>query len=169
MFCCIQFSRQLVVSGCTDWICYFGIRSYSLYTQEDDDLAKWKRYWCVLKNLQLSCWSAPDDVEVTAPLVTVQVTKVTVIVIFSMIFWDSDCGCQAQKHLPVLLKINGKNKETTWNKLLLLYEFGIFAFHRLQTLNKTSRDSVKSKNVSWQKLPRWCWGAGVVMRIQNSY
>ncbi|XP_045190470.2 rhotekin-2-like isoform X2 [Mercenaria mercenaria] len=46
---------------------------------EEDDLSKWKRYWCVLKNLQLSCWSAPDDVEVTAPLVTIQVTKNTQI------------------------------------------------------------------------------------------
>ncbi|XP_060589437.1 rhotekin-like isoform X3 [Ruditapes philippinarum] len=46
---------------------------------EDDDLSKWRRYWCVLKNLQLSCWSAPDDVEVTAPLVNIQVTKNTQI------------------------------------------------------------------------------------------
>ncbi|XP_052250591.1 rhotekin-like isoform X2 [Dreissena polymorpha] len=50
-----------------------------LSLREDDDLAKWRRYWCILKNLQLSCWSAPDDVDVTAPLVTVPVTKNTQI------------------------------------------------------------------------------------------
>lgn len=46
--------------------------------QEDDDLSKWKRYWCSLKNLQLSCWSSPDDVEVAQPLMAIPVTKVTV-------------------------------------------------------------------------------------------
>ncbi|XP_071091097.1 rhotekin-2-like isoform X4 [Haliotis cracherodii] len=46
-----------------------------LNLQEDDDLSKWRRYWCVLKNLQLACWSSPGDVEVTQPLVTVCVTK----------------------------------------------------------------------------------------------
>ncbi|XP_067656772.1 rhotekin-2-like isoform X2 [Haliotis asinina] len=46
-----------------------------LNLQEDDDLSKWRRYWCVLKNLQLACWSSPGDVEVTQPLVTVSVTK----------------------------------------------------------------------------------------------
>ena len=45
--------------------------------QEDDDLSRWKRYWCILKNLQLSCWLNQDDVDVTAPLVTIPVTKVT--------------------------------------------------------------------------------------------
>lgn len=50
-----------------------------LNLQEDDDLSKWKRYWCVLKNLQLSCWSSPEDVEVTQPLVTIPVTKNTQI------------------------------------------------------------------------------------------
>ena len=46
------------------------------YFQEDDDLAKWKKYWCVLKNLKLDFWSSSDDVEVTDPLVTIPVTKV---------------------------------------------------------------------------------------------
>ncbi|XP_052772225.1 rhotekin-like isoform X2 [Mya arenaria] len=50
-----------------------------LNLHEDDDLSKWKRYWCILKNLQLSCWSSPDDVEVTAPLLTIPVTKNTQI------------------------------------------------------------------------------------------
>lgn len=44
--------------------------------QEDDDLSKWRRYWCVLKNLQLACWSSPADIEVTQPLLSIQVTKV---------------------------------------------------------------------------------------------
>ena len=30
----------------------------------------------MLKNLQLSCWSSPEDVEVTQPLVTIPITKV---------------------------------------------------------------------------------------------
>lgn len=47
-----------------------------VYLQEDDDLAKWRRYWCVLKNLKLDFWSSSDDVEVTEPLVTIPVTKV---------------------------------------------------------------------------------------------
>ncbi|ESO86562.1 hypothetical protein LOTGIDRAFT_167083 [Lottia gigantea] len=52
-----------------------------LNLQEDgeDDSSKWKRYWCVLKNLQLACWSSPNDVEVTQPLVTIPVTKSTQI------------------------------------------------------------------------------------------
>ncbi|XP_055875365.1 rhotekin-like isoform X3 [Biomphalaria glabrata] len=50
-----------------------------LNLQEDDDLSKWKRYWCSLKNLQLSCWSSPDDVEVIQPLLSIPVTKSTQI------------------------------------------------------------------------------------------
>ncbi|XP_076105431.1 rhotekin-like isoform X1 [Mytilus galloprovincialis] len=50
-----------------------------LNLQEDDDLAKWKRYWCVLKNLKLDFWSSSDDVEVTEPLVTIPITKNTQI------------------------------------------------------------------------------------------
>lgn len=50
-----------------------------LNLQEDDDLAKWRRYWCVLKNLKLDFWSSSDDVEVTEPLVTIPVTKNTQI------------------------------------------------------------------------------------------
>jgi hypothetical protein len=50
-----------------------------LNLQEDDDLSKWKRYWCCLKNLQLACWSSPDDVEVTQPLLSIPVTKSTQI------------------------------------------------------------------------------------------
>uniref|UniRef100_A0A0B7AYF4 PH domain-containing protein n=1 Tax=Arion vulgaris TaxID=1028688 RepID=A0A0B7AYF4_9EUPU len=50
-----------------------------LNVQEDDDLSKWKRYWCCLKNLQLACWSSPDDVEVTQPLLSIPVTKSTQI------------------------------------------------------------------------------------------
>jgi hypothetical protein len=50
-----------------------------VYLQEDDDLAKWRRYWCVLKNLKLDFWSSSNDVEVTEPLVTIPVTKVTKI------------------------------------------------------------------------------------------
>ncbi|XP_041370423.1 rhotekin-2-like isoform X4 [Gigantopelta aegis] len=50
-----------------------------LNIQEDDDLSKWKRYWCVLKNLHLACWSSPSDVEVAAPLLTVSITKNTQI------------------------------------------------------------------------------------------
>ncbi|XP_060064533.1 rhotekin-like isoform X1 [Ylistrum balloti] len=50
-----------------------------LNIQEDDDLAKWRRYWCMLKNLQLSCWLSPSDTEVTDPQVTVPVTKNTQI------------------------------------------------------------------------------------------
>ncbi|KAL3864500.1 hypothetical protein ACJMK2_006175 [Sinanodonta woodiana] len=50
-----------------------------LNLQEDDDLSKWRRYWCVLKNLQLACWSSPADVEVTEPLLIIPVTKNTQI------------------------------------------------------------------------------------------
>ncbi|XP_063435413.1 rhotekin-like isoform X3 [Mytilus trossulus] len=50
-----------------------------LNLQEDDDLAKWRRYWCVLKNLKLDFWSSSDDVEVTEPLVTIPITKNTQI------------------------------------------------------------------------------------------
>ncbi|XP_064601778.1 rhotekin-2-like isoform X2 [Liolophura sinensis] len=47
--------------------------------QEDDDLSKWKKYWCVLKNLEMACWSSPTDVDVTQPLFTIPVTKNTQI------------------------------------------------------------------------------------------
>ena len=42
--------------------------------QEED---KVKPYWCVLKNLSLSCWSSTEDMEVTEPLLAIPVTKVT--------------------------------------------------------------------------------------------
>ncbi|KAL5022591.1 hypothetical protein ScPMuIL_001746 [Solemya velum] len=47
--------------------------------QEDSDLSKWKRYWCVLKNLQLACWSSEGDVEIAQPLLEIPVTKNTQI------------------------------------------------------------------------------------------
>lgn len=50
-----------------------------LNVQEDDDLSKWRRYWCVLKNLQLACWSSPSDIEIAQPLLTIPVTKSTQI------------------------------------------------------------------------------------------
>ncbi|KAK6185646.1 hypothetical protein SNE40_007833 [Patella caerulea] len=51
----------------------------NLQQDGEDDVSKWKRYWCVLKNLQLACWSSPNDVEVTQPLVAIPVTKSTQI------------------------------------------------------------------------------------------
>ena len=77
----------MVKSYCTNLIMltsiFLGVRNFRIFTdfccQEDDDLSKWKRYWCVLKNLQLSCWSSPEDVEVTQPLVNIPITKVNVL------------------------------------------------------------------------------------------
>ncbi|XP_022290257.2 rhotekin-like isoform X1 [Crassostrea virginica] len=40
---------------------------------------KVKPYWCVLKNLSLSCWSSTEDMEVTEPLLAIPVTKNTQI------------------------------------------------------------------------------------------
>ncbi|PVD30250.1 hypothetical protein C0Q70_09513 [Pomacea canaliculata] len=50
-----------------------------LSVQEDDDLSKWRRYWCVLKNLRLACWLSPTDIEVAQPLLTIPITKSTQI------------------------------------------------------------------------------------------
>lgn len=50
-----------------------------LNVQEDDDLSMWKRYYCILKNLHMSCWPSPEDVEVTEPLLKIPVTKNTQI------------------------------------------------------------------------------------------
>ncbi|KAL8623386.1 hypothetical protein ACOMHN_060256 [Nucella lapillus] len=46
-----------------------------LNVQDDSDRTKWGHYWCVLKNLQLSCWASPSDAEASQPLLSIPVTK----------------------------------------------------------------------------------------------
>ncbi|BFY97484.1 hypothetical protein BsWGS_00524 [Bradybaena similaris] len=70
-----------------------------LNLQEDDDLSKWKRYWCCLKNLQLACWSSPDDVEVTQPLLTIPITKSTQIC-------DADPSTAKKPHSILIKTVN---------------------------------------------------------------
>ncbi|XP_059175381.1 rhotekin-like isoform X3 [Physella acuta] len=70
-----------------------------LNLQEDDDLSKWKRYWCSLKNLQLACWSSPDDVEVIQPLLTIPVTKSTQIS-------DADPSTSKKPHSFLIKTVN---------------------------------------------------------------
>ncbi|XP_012940083.1 rhotekin [Aplysia californica] len=70
-----------------------------LNLQEDDDLSKWKRYWCSLKNLQLACWSSPDDVEVTQPLLSIPVTKSTQIS-------DADPSTSRKPHSFLIKTVN---------------------------------------------------------------
>lgn len=52
------------------------IVSGNLKLVEED---KAKPFWCVLKNLSLSCWSCKEDMEVTEPLLVIPVTKNTQI------------------------------------------------------------------------------------------
>ncbi|BFZ02307.1 hypothetical protein BsWGS_05345 [Bradybaena similaris] len=70
-----------------------------LNLQEDDDLSKWKRYWCSLKNLQLACWSSPDDVEVAQPLLIIPVTKNTQIC-------DADPSSSKRSHSFLIRTVN---------------------------------------------------------------
>lgn len=43
----------------------------------DKDTNKQKRYWCVLKNLELACYLAPEDVGFSRPQLCIPVTKST--------------------------------------------------------------------------------------------
>ncbi|XP_076472015.1 rhotekin-like isoform X2 [Babylonia areolata] len=70
-YCC----RVAAVPGC---LVNPAVSGY-LNLQEDDDLSKWRRYWCVLKNLHLACWLSPSDIEVAQPLLSIPVTKSTQI------------------------------------------------------------------------------------------
>ncbi|XP_048747255.1 rhotekin-like isoform X2 [Ostrea edulis] len=69
---------------------------------------KVKPYWCVLKNLALSCWSSKDDMEVTEPLLEIPVTKNTQIS-------DSDPSksLETEHTFHIMTKLSGNSLEYT--------------------------------------------------------